>query len=139
MLRRLGVCFAWACFIISCALWVWAEAPRGPSASFRLSDPDGGMIPKPLTPEEQVQMDIVNKEFAELLSKVPSAGRQVKERKPPSLVDIPVRAGIKSNFPLCKRGVGRILASASERVREAKAGAQGEGPGHSALVWVQGR
>ena len=63
-LRRLGVCLAWACFIISCALWIWAEAPRGPSVSFRLSDPDGGMIPKVPTVEETAQIA----EFKALMS-----------------------------------------------------------------------
>jgi len=76
-LRRLGVCCAWACFIISCALWVWAEAPRGPSVSFRLSDPDGGMIPKAPTKEEAVQMAQVNREFAALLRQVRSEQLQV--------------------------------------------------------------
>jgi hypothetical protein len=52
---------------MSCVLWVWAESPRSPSGTVRLSDPDCGMIPKAPTKEEAVQMVQVNREFAEFL------------------------------------------------------------------------
>lgn len=68
-LRRLEVCLAWASFILSCALWVWAESPRGPSGSVRLSDPDNGMVLKLPTGTEAVQTAKVYREFAEVMRK----------------------------------------------------------------------
>ena len=116
--RRLGVCLAWACFILSCALWVWAEAPRGPSVSSRLSDPDGGMVPKAPTKEEAVQMAQVNREFAVFL-------KEVEENQ----------AKAKNVFRISR--VRFVLAC--QKARNAYVRPLPEDNGGSALLLVQGR